>query len=163
MKISRAAAYAAYGLRYLADRGLHQRTPINEIAKSFKLPEKHLAKIFQDLAKTRLVDSVRGIHGGFMLALPPEQISLLDIVEAVEGPFNTDDCFFRFGACTFDRECRLCDQLRAGQESLMDVLRGIKVSDLMQGEEPAAHWPDNPETADQELNPLKEGAGAIVY
>lgn len=131
MKISRGAAYAVYGLRYLANRGLNQKVTISEISNSFGLPEKHLAKIFQGLAKTKFVNSVRGINGGFMLSTPPDQITLLDIVEAVEGPFDVDNCMIRYGHCSYQDSCQVCDLLQQTHREIMDVLRKVKLTDLL--------------------------------
>ena len=137
MKISRGSAYAVYGLRYLATRGLNEKVTISEIATSFDLPEKHLAKIFQGLAKTRLVNSVRGINGGFMLSTPPDEISLLDIVEAVEGPFDFENCMLRYGACDFQSECYVCEHLKTAHRSIMDVLRNVKLTNLIKKDDPS--------------------------
>ena len=160
MKLSRGSAYAVYGLQYLAGRGLHQRVTIAEIANSVSLPEKHLAKIFMHLAKTRMVHSVRGIHGGFMLARPSEQISLLEIVEATEGPFDMDSCFYHFGTCDHPDGCQLCDFLRSSQRAVMNVLQAVTISDFVKGEGPELHWQDSQDAADANLKRQKECATA---
>jgi len=78
------------------------------VAKAEGIPPDYLAKIFQQLAKARFVKAVRGRKRGYVFARPPEQISLLDLFEAVEGRALFDDCFMRHCECGGTPEsCRI--------------------------------------------------------
>jgi len=91
LNISEAASLGIHACAILAanpDRPL----VVGAIAAALTASEAHLSKVLQDLAKVGLVKSVRGPRGGFVLARPARVISLLNIYEAIEGPFETDTC-----------------------------------------------------------------------
>ena len=64
------------------------RCSINEISKNELVPREYLAKILKRLTQGGLLSSKRGIHGGYSLAKKPNEISFLDIIEVVDGPFK---------------------------------------------------------------------------
>ncbi|RQD68810.1 MAG: Rrf2 family transcriptional regulator [Tindallia sp. MSAO_Bac2] len=74
---------------------------VKQIAASTGASEAHLSKVLQRLAKGRLIHSVRGPRGGFALALPPEEISFLDIYEIIEGPIYIEGCPNHRKTCPF--------------------------------------------------------------
>lgn len=90
MRLGRAAAYAVFATTYLAEHG--NGTPIQgrDIAESCGIPPGHLLKILQQLVRAQVLSSERGPAGGFVLRKPATEITLLEIVEAIEGPINGD-------------------------------------------------------------------------
>ncbi len=122
MEISKASAAAIHGLTYLA--GVPGRAPVDvkEIAKELDIAEGYLAKTFQQLSRSRLVLSRRGPSGGYVLAREPERITLLQIIEAIEGPVLTRACEFYP-----DEHCRLFDRckIREQLESLREQTRKL--------------------------------------
>ena len=90
MRLGRAAAYAVFATTHLAERG--QATPVQgrDIAESCGVPAGHLLKILQQLVRAQVLGSERGPAGGFVLRKQPGEITLLEIVEAIEGPINGD-------------------------------------------------------------------------
>jgi Rrf2 family protein len=90
MRIGRAAAYAVFATAHLAEHG--NGTPIQgrDIAESCGIPSGHLLKILQQLVRAQILSSERGPAGGFVLRKPAGEITLLEIVEAIEGPINGD-------------------------------------------------------------------------
>ncbi|HDH97612.1 MAG TPA: Rrf2 family transcriptional regulator [Deltaproteobacteria bacterium] len=106
IQISEATSLALHGMGILvsSDTG---RITIKEMAEITQASEAHLSKVFQRLAKSGLVRSIRGPKGGFELAKSPEEITLLDIYKAIEGKITTDTCFLQsgtpcpFGTCIF--------------------------------------------------------------
>ncbi len=90
MRLGRAAAYAVFATTHLAENG--DGTPIQgrDIAECCGIPSGHLLKILQQLVRAQVLSSERGPAGGFVLRKPPNEISLLEIVEAIEGPINGD-------------------------------------------------------------------------
>lgn len=122
MKISRGSAYAIFALAYIEQHRGAKRVTVHEIAESGGIPEKHLAKIMQGLAKTPIVQSVRGINGGWFLGKLAADITLLDIVEALEGPIPVDECMLAFGPC--DHRKSLAAAVCGGLQRQHGALRG---------------------------------------
>jgi Rrf2 family protein len=80
-------------------------TSVSEIAKPMRIPKSFLAKILQKLLKAGLVESSRGINGGFQLAKSPKEISLLDVIEAIEGPVAMNSCAIDKKLCKLSNTC----------------------------------------------------------
>ena len=78
---------------------------VNEIAAERDIPRSFLAKILQTLAKAGIVESLRGVQGGFRLARKPSEISLLDVVEAMEGSVAMNICAVDKKKCSFSSTC----------------------------------------------------------
>ena len=97
-KISDAASIALHAMVMLAD-SQSSFLSVHDIAKTLKVSEHHLAKIGQRLVKAELVESHRGPAGGFKLSRSPNKITLLDIFEAIEGPFKFSGCLFGNPVC----------------------------------------------------------------
>ncbi len=77
----------------------------HQIATELKASEAHLSKVMQRLAKSELVRSIRGPHGGFTLARPPKETALVEVYEAIEGPFQPSHCLLAKTAVPGDRVC----------------------------------------------------------
>lgn len=103
---------------------------VRDIAAAEALPESYLAKIFQDLAKSGIIHSHRGASGGFSLARPPEQITLRQVIEAVEGPVVVQRCLAPWGRCDKADCCSLYPVLAKAQEQLMALLDGTSLHEL---------------------------------
>jgi Rrf2 family protein len=108
LKISDAATIALHAMVMLSDSQTEYLS-VHDIAKAMKVSEHHLAKIGQRLVKADLVKSHRGPSGGFQLAKPPQKITLLEIFEAIEGPFSSSGCLFGLPVC--GRESCICGGL----------------------------------------------------
>ena len=78
---------------------------IDEIAREMQVPKSFLAKILQKLARASLVKSFRGVKGGFQLARLPAEVSLLDVVEAIEGEVAMNVCAIDKGLCGRSSTC----------------------------------------------------------
>jgi len=87
MRISQKGLYALQALIVLARRYPTGKTVrIRDVAQEEQLPEKFLEAILRDLKRARVVVSVRGVHGGYQLQRPPEQIFLGDVLRRIDGP-----------------------------------------------------------------------------
>ncbi len=98
MKLSEAAALAVHAMTYLAAHP-EERVSVKRMAGAFRRSEAHLSKVLQQLARRGLVRGTRGPHGGFRLATAPDELSLLHVVEAVEGPLRVHTCLFDPPVC----------------------------------------------------------------
>jgi Rrf2 family protein len=132
MKLSRASAYAFYGLSYIAAQPAGRYVPLSEIHERYRVPEKHLAKIFQVLVKANILESARGVHGGFALARPAVQISPLDVVQALEGPIDVAGCLLLQDRCESHGVCRINAVWRRAQHAMLVVLRQATLADMVE-------------------------------
>ena len=106
MQITRQADYAVRAVLYLAQLGPEQRAATSQIAQEQKIPPSFLAKIVSQLSVAGLLQTSRGARGGVSLARSPEQISLLEVVEAIDGPILLNECVSESGGtCTFNDDC----------------------------------------------------------
>jgi len=99
MKVSKATAYALHALMYMVRHITELPVATGTIAKAEGIPSGYLAKVFQRLVKAGLVEVVKGRRKGYVFARPPEEISLLDMFEAIEGKVLFDDCLLRHCKC----------------------------------------------------------------
>ena len=92
MRLSPAAELAVRGTVILAERYGQGPITLDTICSQRELPKQYLVKIFSSLARAGLITPVRGKRGGYMLARDPKEVSLLNVIEAVEGPLNLNYC-----------------------------------------------------------------------
>jgi Rrf2 family protein len=105
MQITRQADYAVRAVLYLAQLGQDRRASTSQIAQEQQIPPSFLAKIVSQLSVAGLLQTSRGARGGVSLARTPDQISLLEVVEAIDGPILLNECVGENGACTFGDDC----------------------------------------------------------
>lgn len=128
--ISRKGDYAIRGMVYLAGQPPGRVVLAGEIARAMDVPPQFLAKIFQHFGKLGLVRSFRGSGGGFQLARPPGEITLLEIVEAVEGPVMPNRCVLSGGACSRVKGCPVHPVWKKVRSSVVGILSGVTLKDL---------------------------------
>lgn len=104
MYITREADYAVRCILLLS-REAGRVISANEISKSMSIPKNFLAKILQRLSKKGILKSTQGIAGGFELAKPPEEISLLEVIEAIQGPSAINVCAIDNKNCSLSSTC----------------------------------------------------------
>src|SRR6266852_515551 len=121
MQITRAGEYGVLGLLHLARRGTERMVMIDEISREEKIPKSFLAKIFQGLAKAGLVRSYRGAGGGFALAKKPEVITVLEIIEAIEGKIAFQRCLQEVPDCEHMDGCALCGLFEQAQDRVKEI------------------------------------------
>ncbi|MDA7950799.1 MAG: Rrf2 family transcriptional regulator [Pirellulaceae bacterium] len=90
MKISRTVTYALQAVLQLAESGGTRPVPCSRLAAEGKMPERFLLQILRSMVNHGILRSTRGVEGGYSLAKPSDEISLLQVIEAIEGPVNPD-------------------------------------------------------------------------
>jgi Rrf2 family transcriptional regulator, iron-sulfur cluster assembly transcription factor len=128
MKVSTRGDYAARALLSLALHGSDRPTSVKEIAERTGLPQPYLEQILLAVKGAGLVRSKRGVGGGYVLARPPEDISLADILAAVDGPLTTlmeqhDHC---------EGHCVLQEVWVGVSDEMRKFLDGYTLADLVQ-------------------------------
>jgi Rrf2 family protein len=122
MQITRQADYAVRAMVYLAQLEPDQRAATGKIAQEKSIPPSFLAKIVSQLSVAGLLQTSRGARGGVSLAKPAAAISLLDVVEAIDGPILLNDCVGEMSSCTFDDTCPLKPVWCDAQKMLLEHL-----------------------------------------
>ena len=134
MKLTRGGEYGIRGVLYLAQQDNGKISMLSAIAKAQDVPPRFLAKIFQALAKAGVVRSHRGAKGGFSLARPAAEITIKDVIEAIEGPIYLNVCLVGPGECTRDKICPMHRVWEEAQDKMMGVLGRTNFSDLVKAE-----------------------------
>jgi Rrf2 family protein len=122
MQITRQADYAVRAIVYLAELGPDQRAATSHIAQEKQIPPSFLAKIVSQLSVAGLLQTSRGARGGVSLAKSPEQISLLEVVEAIDGPILLNECVADSGTCIFGDTCPMRPVWCDAQKELVSKL-----------------------------------------
>lgn len=104
--ITKKTEYAIRALSELASEPARRMTA-NQVAQRQEIPPKYLPQIVSELSQAGLLHSVRGYGGGIRLARPPHEITLMQIIEAVQGPPILIDCQFGAGECSFKEDCSI--------------------------------------------------------
>ena len=128
LRISEAASLALHTMVFMsADPGRFYST--REIAERLSVSGAHLAKVLQRLARVGLVKSARGPRGGFKLGKNIEDVSLLDVFEAIEGHFEPRECLMMERSCN-GTECLLGELLEKINTSFREYLGGMRLAKL---------------------------------
>ncbi len=130
LQLTRGGEYGIRAMTYLAARPFGQVAALNEIGREQDVPVSFLAKILQSLVHAGLVTSQRGAHGGFALARPADEISVREVVEAVDGPISLNGCVLWPEDCTRSAGCRMHEVWVEAQERMMEVLGEVRLSQL---------------------------------
>ncbi len=107
MQITRQADYALRAVIFLSRLDSDQKASTSAIAEEQKIPPSFLAKIVSQLSLAGLIQTSRGARGGVSLARPPAEISVLDVIEAIDGPVMLNECAVNTANCTFGDSCPL--------------------------------------------------------
>ena len=135
--LSNSCRYGIRAVMYLASRPSGEKmTGITTISKDLNLPTPFLAKILQQLAKHKILNSLKGPHGGFSLLKDPKEITLLDIVRTIDGDDIFNNCIIHNSTCRYVSErkesCALHDDYSVIRKDLMKLFRSSTIYDLVQ-------------------------------
>ena len=132
MQITRQADYAVRAVLHLARMNGKGRAAPNQVAKEQHIPPSFLAKIISQLSIAGLLHTSRGARGGVTLARQPEKITLLEVIEAIDGPIMLNECVGENSICTFDDDCPLRPVWCDAQEELVNRLKGTNFQQLLE-------------------------------
>jgi len=138
MQITRQADYAVRAVLYLARLGTSERAATSTVAEEQRIPPSFLAKIISQLSIAGLLHTSRGARGGVTLAREAKDISLLEVIEAIDGPIQINECVGDEALCTFDEECPLKPVWSDAQNELVNRLKRTNFAQLLEkGKVPA--------------------------
>lgn len=135
MQITRQADYAVRAVLHLArinSTNGNQRAATSQVAKEQHIPPSFLAKIISQLSIAGLLHTSRGARGGVTLARQPEDITLLEVIESIDGPIMLNECVGENSTCTFDDDCPLRSVWCEAQEELVGRLKGTNFQQLLE-------------------------------
>ena len=129
LELTRRGDYAVRAMLALARASDRQLTAA-EIAAATAIPAGYVPQVMGDLVRAGLVANRRGRHGGYRLARAAPDVSLLAIVEAVEGESRQRTCVLRGGPCRRDGACDVHDAFSRAQEALIGSLASVSLADV---------------------------------
>ncbi|MBN1384761.1 MAG: RrF2 family transcriptional regulator [Elusimicrobia bacterium] len=131
MKLSTRARYGAKAMLELALRYGDGPIMVREIARSQEISKRYLEHLIVSLQAAGLVETVRGKKGGCVLARPPADIKLGEVVEALEGSVAPVDCVDNEGSCPRSKICVPHDIWRSVKEAIVNVLNSVTLEDMV--------------------------------
>jgi Rrf2 family protein len=142
LRLTKKADYGLMALKYLAEQQeLHGRPAhaqsAKDIAEAYHIPPQLLAKILQTLTRGGLLVSHAGTNGGYSLARPAHDITAFEVIRAIDGPLFITSCITIHGTCDLHGTCTIKEPLRKVNDSIKDLLSGIRISDLAETHDPA--------------------------
>ena len=133
--LGRKGDYSVRAVLDLARVSDKQRRKAREIATEMDIPQPYVNQILADLVREKILTAVAGPDGGYALAKSPAQLSLLEVVEAAEGPIQLDRCVLRGGPCTWTDVCPVHVAWTRAQGALIEELRSTTFAELSAAEE----------------------------
>lgn len=136
MQLTRQGEYAIRAVLELARLPYGEVVSTKEVADRQGVPEAFLAKIMQILSRSDIVFTVRGPQGGVRLARSADEISLRQVVEAVEGPIYLNSCLANGAPCHQSPQCRVHQVWMRAQKAMLNELEGVSLAQLIEPEKP---------------------------
>jgi FeS assembly SUF system regulator len=130
LRVTKLTDYATVVLSALANapERVHNATELAELAR---LEQPTVSKLLKTLAQAGLVESFRGSTGGYRLAKPATHISLIQIVEAIEGPLGMTECSGEHSNCEHETHCGVRSKWLRINDVVADALRGVSLAEMM--------------------------------
>ena len=130
MQITRQSEYAIRAMIELASVPQGSVIQSRAIAEKHELPEKFLNKTIQLLSRAGFIETKRGMNGGVKLLVPPESVTIADVISAIEGKVSINPCLGDSHYCTHQSTCRVHHILRRAQDAMLAELSRETIADL---------------------------------
>ncbi|HET8784337.1 MAG TPA: Rrf2 family transcriptional regulator [Candidatus Limnocylindrales bacterium] len=130
LELTRRGDYAVRAMLALAARDLREITSGREIAAEMAIPGAFLPRVMTDMVTAGLARSTTGRTGGYALARPAADITLLQVIEAAEGDSRRTTCVLRGVPCGQDGHCQVHAVFFAAQDALLERFRGVTLAEL---------------------------------
>ncbi|MCL2632465.1 MAG: Rrf2 family transcriptional regulator [Coriobacteriia bacterium] len=125
-----------YAIRLIAALVLNDGKPmsVREASEQYDVPYAFARSIQHALVQAGLVRSIRGAHGGMLLNADPNELTLFQLIEAVQGPINVAVCTTDKGWCSRDEHCQFHKVWEGANSLLIDYLESVSIKELLEGE-----------------------------
>ena len=130
LRVTKLTDYASVILSVLAARPDDVLSAAG-LAEQAGLEVPTVAKVLKPLAQAGLVEAFRGVNGGYRLARDADAISLIEIVEAIEGPLGMTECSVHAGQCGIEHSCGVRANWRRINDVVADALRGVTLAEML--------------------------------
>lgn len=135
LRLTKKADYGLMALKFLAEHPESPSLSAKDIAEAYHIPPQLLAKILQRLTKVGLLRSHAGMNGGYALSRNARDISAFEVIRAIDGPLFITSCITLHGSCDLTDSCTIKEPLRRVNDSISDVLKNIRIADLVEVEQ----------------------------
>jgi len=133
LRFTKRADYGLMAIHYIASQGIEGAVSAKRIAEEFNIPPERLAKILQRLAKKRLIESHNGPKGGYVLTRASGEITVGQVVRALEGPLRIVSCMVENDDCPQFSRCNLRLPVQKIQASISSLLDTMTLAELAAG------------------------------
>jgi Rrf2 family protein len=131
MKLTRASSYALHAVAFMASQKSDKPVASHNIAQARGIPERFLLKVLKPLVSARVLTSIKGPNGGYKLARQPNDITMLEILEAVDGPIRGQAPFSEENSSPLNNKLEtIC---KNSADAVRKTLEKIRISDLVSG------------------------------
>lgn len=130
LRLSKLTDYGTVLMTALARHPDEQRSAA-ELAESTHVAAPTVRKLLKRLTHAGLVESSRGAQGGYRLARPPEDISVADVIAALEGPLGLTECSLHDGLCEIESDCSLRGNWRIINHAIRRALAGVTLAEMV--------------------------------
>jgi Rrf2 family protein len=130
LRLSKKADYALMAMKHLAVRGDRGSSSAREIAEQYDIPIELMAKVLQRLVRRGLLLSHQGTRGGYQLGRRPAQISVADVIQAIDGPVTVTACTTEEGQCEQFSKCNVRDPLFKVRDRILAALAECTIAEL---------------------------------
>ena len=131
MILSQTAEYALRAVLYVAQNDQHNLVRVADIAEALKIPRNYLSKILHILARAGILASSRGKTGGFRLAVPADQLALLDLIQAFDTIEERRWCLLGRPVCSDHQPCAAHERWKHTAETVSTFFRSTTIADLL--------------------------------
>ena len=130
LRLSKKADYALLAMRHLAAQADRDAVSAREVAEAYDIPAELLAKVLQQLVRAGLLGSHHGIRGGYALARPAKEMTVADVIQAIDGPLNVTACSETDHSCDQYSKCNIRDPLWKIKDRIVAALAATSVAEL---------------------------------
>jgi Rrf2 family protein len=130
LSLGKRADYTVRAVLDLARHHGHGRRKTAEIAAEMQVPQTYLPQLLAELVRAGIVRSLAGRHGGYELVRPPDEISLLEVIEVADGPLLSAECVLRGGPCRWEEACAIHAPWARAQEAFRASLSSTTFAEV---------------------------------
>ena len=132
-KLHRKLEYSLMALKHMSVKRRGELTTAKEIADCFHAPFEAVARSLQIMAQRGLLKSEQGVQGGYHISKDLEQVTLLELIEMMDGPTQIAKCLTSGEACEIQNHCNIISPIQNLNEKLSNFYRGLSIHEVLKG------------------------------
>ncbi|MDP2205854.1 MAG: SUF system Fe-S cluster assembly regulator [Alphaproteobacteria bacterium] len=141
IKLGKLTDYAVAVMVQLSREGNTAARSAHQLAERTSIPEPTVAKVLKKLARKKLVESVRGAAGGYRLAASADEMSICDVIEALDGPITIVSCAGANDTCRAEPKCPAKGKWSPVNQAIRAALQAVRLSDMARSSSGCGHVP----------------------